>query len=459
VIPFVKGVNARCRPMARSTSQLDSAPGSRVPRTAPSKDYSSVVHWRDGIIARRRTKPISPLRIGLFGLFGCGNSGNDGSLEAMILFLHQVRPGAKLACICLTPERVARVFNVTTIPFGGPEPTSGLLRRLDKLLARAPHKLSSFVHAIGHMRNLDILIVPGTGILDDFGEGPAGIPLVLFVWCLAARLCGTRIALVSIGAGPIHHPVSRWLMKSAARMAEYRSYRDTVSKGFMHDIGFDARKDAVYPDIAFKLPVPASAPRYVRGRPLTVGVGVMTYVGWHNDAARGARTYSTYLEKIARFILWLLDHDHPVRILMGDLADQRAVDDLLTHIRTVRPELPKARLAFDPISSLHDLMRQIAETDVVVATRYHNIVCSLKMGKPTVSIGYAEKNDVLMAAMGLHGFCQHIERLDVDLLIERFNRLIADRQRYEQDIDRVNRAFQECLGHQDALLAARVLSG
>ena len=84
-----------------------------------------------------------------------------------------------------------------------------------------------------------MLIIPGTGILDDFGGNPFGMPLALLAWCLVARLCGAWVAFVSIGAGRIQHPLSRWLMRSAAAMAHYRSYRDTVSKTFMESIGFD----------------------------------------------------------------------------------------------------------------------------------------------------------------------------------------------------------------------------
>jgi polysaccharide pyruvyl transferase WcaK-like protein len=240
-------------------------------------------------------------------------------------------------------------------------------------------------------------------------------------------------------------------------MADYRSYRDAISKRFMESIGFDTRHDAVYPDIAFKLPGPPPSDRQHSHARLVVGVGVMTYQGWRNQAASGAAIYQAYLEKITTFVLWLLDDDRSVRILMGDAADLRAVDDLLANVSAARPDLASNRLVFDPVSSLHDLMRRIAETDVVVATRYHNVVCALKLGKPTVSIGYAEKNDVLMAEMGLGRFCQHVERLNLDLLIEQFNRLIADRQRYERGIEEADRACRARLDHQDALLAARVL--
>jgi polysaccharide pyruvyl transferase WcaK-like protein len=182
----------------------------------------------------------------------------------------------------------------------------------------------------------------------------------------------------------------------------------------------------------------------------------MTYFGWRNDATRGAAIYQTYLAKLTSFVLWLLDRGHAVRILMGDTNDQRAVNDLLAIVAKARPALSDDRLVFEPMSSLHDLMRQIAETDVVVATRYHNVVCALKLGKPTVSIGYAEKNDVLMAERGLGGFCQHIERLSLDRLIEQFDQLIGERWRYEVGIGQANLAGLQRLEHQDQLLAARL---
>jgi polysaccharide pyruvyl transferase WcaK-like protein len=144
---------------------------------------------------------------------------------------------------------------------------------------------------------------------------------------------------------------------------------------------------------------------------------------------------------------------------MGDTNDERAVGDVLANVAIARPDLPDGRLLFDPMSSLHDLMGQIAQTDLVVATRFHNIVCALKLGKPTISIGYADKNDALMAEMGLGSFCQHIERLDLRWLIEQFDRLDADRSRYERGIGEAYLAVRRRLDHQDALIAACLHGG
>ncbi len=52
-------------------------------------------------------------------------------------------------------------------------------------------------------RQLDCIGMPGTGLLDDFNCSPRGIPLTLWLSCAAARLMGTPLHFVSIGAGPI----------------------------------------------------------------------------------------------------------------------------------------------------------------------------------------------------------------------------------------------------------------
>jgi polysaccharide pyruvyl transferase WcaK-like protein len=314
-----------------------------------------------------------------------------------------------------------------------------------------------WIYTIRQVRKLDLLIVPGTGILDDYRTGPWGIPYVLFRWCLSAKLSGTEVWFVSIGAGPIHHPLSRWLMKRAAAMARYRSYRDTVSREFMMSVGFDAQTDPVYPDIAFRLPAPKClAPRRADGGALAVALGVMSYGGWSHGVDRGMDIFAGYLQKVTRFLIWLLDHGYNVRILTGETSDQQAVEELMSAVAAEGRIVPPERLVAEPIVSLHDVMRQIALTDIVVATRFHNVVCALKLGRPTISIGYADKNDALLADMGLGDFCQHIEGLDVDLLIKQFITLADKREEYEERIWEANRAYQQRLAQQDALLASKL---
>jgi polysaccharide pyruvyl transferase WcaK-like protein len=196
----------------------------------------------------------------------------------------------------------------------------------------------------------------------------------------------------------------------------------------MKGLGLDVTHDSVYPDIVFSLPASPATPRPDDAPAITVGVGVMAYYGWRGHGEEGQRIYLTYLEKITEFIAWVLDRNCGVRLITGDLMDAPAVQHVRDAVARKRPDLAGHRLVAVPIHSFRDVESEINLTDVVVATRFHNVVCAILRNKPVVSIGYAQKNDVLMVDMGLGRFCQQIEHLDVSRLIAQFEQLVAERE-------------------------------
>jgi polysaccharide pyruvyl transferase WcaK-like protein len=82
------------------------------------------------------------------------------------------------------------------------------------------------------------------------------------------------------------------------------------------------------------------------------------------------------------------------------------------------------------MNSIHDAMQAIAETDLVVASRYHVQIAALKMRRPLISLGYAPKNDALLQEAGLSAFIQDIHRIDFDLLTRQIDTLASERARY-----------------------------
>lgn len=388
-------------------------------------------------------------RIALFGNFGTGNTGNDGSLESVLLSLRRMDPQVRLCCICGNTAAVGSAFGLDAIPIN-----LGIRNAARGNAANFVRKLFAkallWLHAIRHLRGVRAIIVPGTGILDDFRIGPFGWPYDLFCWFLMARLMGVKVILVSIGAGPIRHTLSRWLLKSAARLAHYRSYRDEASKSFMTSIGFDVSSDPIFPDLAFNLPTPANL---TSGQPpLMVGVGVMTYYGWGKGAEKGGEVYEKYIATITAYVDWLLAEGHRVRILIGDKSDFRAAQDIIQALGN-RCDPAASAVVFTPATTLHEIMHQMAEIDLAIVTRFHNVVCALKMGKPIISIGYAPKNDVLLAELGLDEFCQHIERLDLEKLKSQTARLISGRSAFEREIRDGCARFESRLREQDLRLA------
>lgn len=340
--------------------------------------------------------------------------GNDASMETMLRFLREEARGCSTHCLAVDPEAIHQTYGVDTIRLNS-RFRARLLFRLDKMLFRIPGGFVDLVRTIHEAQKFDLLVAPGTGLLDDFGSGPFNWPYTLLKWCVAARLSGAQIWLVSIGAGPIQNSLSRWMMKKAARLARYRSYRDRISLDFMKSIGFDTGQDAVYPDIVFKMETPPAVRLPSRDEETIVGVGVMGYKGWHAWEAGGTEIYASYLSRITSLIVWLLDNSYGVRLFTGARSDGETVEEIGRRLTAMRPGLNQRCIAVET-ASLLELVAQMSAVDVTVATRFHNVICSLKAGKPTISLGYARKNDVLMADFGLGEYCHRIEDFEVERL-------------------------------------------
>jgi polysaccharide pyruvyl transferase WcaK-like protein len=326
--------------------------------------------------------------------------------------------------------------------------------RLNRLLLNIPRAFAFLIMPLLQMLQFDVLIIPGTGILEDWQDRPWGKPLSVFWWCLAAKMVGVKIAFVCTGVGA-RRPENGWLLTGAARLADYRSYRDETSKEFMRHAGANVSRDRVYADLVFQLPVPSNvAPQAARNH-LVVGLGVISYAGWRGT---DGNVYRAYRDKMAAFADWLLEQDHRVRIITSQLRDPAVAKDILQAVSARRNGLSPDAIVYEPAGSVHEAMQQFAMIDVAVVARYHAIVSALKVGKPTISVSYSAKHGELLRRMGLPCFSQPIEEIDLDVLKAQFQQLVKNREEYERSIVRTNAAFLECLAEQEEILTHSFLS-
>ncbi|MCX5230724.1 polysaccharide pyruvyl transferase family protein [Streptomyces sp. NBC_00233] len=356
-----------------------------------------------------------PVRVGLFGLLGSGNLGNDGSMEAVLAYLRRDHREATVDAMCGGPEAV-RLRN--RLPATRLHWYRGEYRTASRAGAVAGKGLGKLVDAVrtaAWVRRHDVVIVPGMGVLEaTLPLRPWGFPYALFLLCASGRLFGTRVALVGVGAAPIGNRATRALVRRSARLAAYRSYRDAQSRDALRAMGVDTTRDEVYPDLAFALPTPPSgAPS---GTPGPVCVGVMAFHGGDDDRARAEEIHRRYLDGTTRFVRALVEDGRPVRLLTGDEVDGEVVAAILDAVDS--PLVTAAETA-----SLDDLMKEMAAADAVVATRYHNLVCALKVGVPTLALSYAAKSDALMDRMGLGAYCHPAREIDADRLLDEFREL------------------------------------
>jgi len=389
-------------------------------------------------------------KVALFGLFGSGNLGNEGSLDAMLRFLRTAQPAAELACVCPVPEEVERRFGLRSFSLTWYRPAEGE-PRLKVVLRKMVGKVVDSIRTYRWVRRYDAVIVPGMGVLETtLSIRPWGFPYALLLVLVWGRLCGRKVALVSVGAEVTGQPVTRWVMKTAARLATYRSYRDNHSKQAMQRMGVDTSRDSVYPDLAFALPTPHD----VRVQPRTVGVGVMAYRGTYADRGHADEIQSGYLTEITAFVAWLVDEGYRVRLFTGDPSDETVAAAVMSAVRRTRPQLADGSVVTVAAASLTEVIEQMAKVEVVVASRYHNVISALRAGRPTISISYATKNDVLMESVGLRAYCQPIRSLDQARLREQFRDLELSREQVTADLVARNDLNTKLLEEQNADLLA-----
>src|SRR5579862_9683987 len=171
----------------------------------------------------------------------------------------------------------------------------------------------------------------------------------------------------------------------------------------------------------------------------------MHYYGWDRHSPARPQIHETYIASMSQFICWVLEHGYHIRLLLGAQSDRKSYPEILARVTAKCGAAAAQAMLAEPAASFDALMRQIAETDLVVTTRFHNIVAALKLGRPAISLGYARKNDVLLEKFGLGSYCQPVEHIDVPTLISQFESLVQTAGLYPARLEETAEDFRRCL--------------
>jgi polysaccharide pyruvyl transferase WcaK-like protein len=392
-----------------------------------------------------------PPRVGIFGKLGSGNFGNDASLEAVLGYLRRDHPEAVIDAMCTGPDTLRATYGIDAVHMlwhNRFQPDSAALSLVLKVLGRG----LDTVRTAAWVRRHDAVIVAGAGVLEtSLPMLPRSWPYALYLLSLYGKIFSTKVALVSVGAGEVNKPTTRWLFDRAVKYAYYRSYRDNGAREVMRAHGLDVSGDSVYPDLAFALSAPAGKPADDR----LVAVGVMAFYG--NDAEReqADEIYARYMAGMKRFVNWLVENDRKVVLIIGDTngSDNDAAQEILAEVRADFPDVDPSVITAAAVTSYADVMRVLEPVNTVVAIRYHNIQCALKLAKPTIAIGYSQKHRMLMENMGVRDFCRDVRVLDIDELVKLFMELENSAAELRKKLADRNSVKKELLDEQFARLS------
>jgi polysaccharide pyruvyl transferase WcaK-like protein len=305
---------------------------------------------------------------------------------------------------------------------------------------------------------LDQLIIPGGGALDEFWGGPWGHPWALFKWSLLSRAYRVPLSFISVGKSSLERPLSRFFVRVALRLARYRSYRDSESKIAIQSL-INARNDPVYPDLAFSCRPPSvqTPARFVSktNQPL-VGISPIAYCDPRSWPLKDERRYAAYVKQLAEMVKWLLEQRRRILFFTTDSPDAAVVEDIRAVISGT--QLDTVAIQILPSSaerSVDGFLNDISRVDLTIASRLHGVILSHFNATPVLAISFDPKVDAYMKATGQKDYCLNIDCLESTRLIDRFEALEKAREREREHLRSAVLRFHRALDFQyDCVLGA-----
>jgi polysaccharide pyruvyl transferase WcaK-like protein len=407
-------------------------------------------------------KTGQPKKIALFGHFGTFNHGQEATLLAIVSRLRVLLPNCELCCVCSNPENVDPTLELEAIPHTVRsvriwDRRVPLGNRLRMALIGLSEEAREYLRIWRTLKDIDVFVIPGSNILHDgvviSGWGPYG----LFKWSLMAKLRRCRVMFISVGAGPVLTALGGGLLRFSLALADYRSYRDVPSSRAVRRSRFRTKGDGIYPDLVLGLPSPTAATAAAPESRPVVGLGLMEYQARVSIANPLGRTYERYVESLAVFARWLVDHGYDVKLLLSD-ADTGVIDDFRQELSTRFGSTILEHVTYRPTDSVEDMLCELSATDFVVATRFHSVLMSMLVNKPVIAISFHHKCSALMRQMELSQYCHDISRMDGETLIMQFQDLVAHADEVRELIPRRVEASRRALEEQYELLFGGLIS-
>lgn len=390
------------------------------------------------LLLERRGRRGAP-RVAVWGHYYGPNLGDEMVTEVVIQAVRARRPDAEVVAISLDPEDTRARHHVPAYPLvqahtrpkkrrGFARLAAGLLRRAGTVAREVPHLWSSY----RMLRRIDLMVVAGSGQLLDQWNGPWGHPYAIYKWSVLARLTGTKVAILSVGAGPLQGRLARAFVRSAVEHAGYVSVRDASSKRVLHAAGV-RRPLPVVPDMGFEFH-PRHAPRHP-SKKTVVGINVMAHAHPEYWGRGDLQRYEDYIAKMTRVACDLLAQGIGVELFSSHAtADTHAMNDVVAEAWATDPRLA-SRLVRQFVHDVDGLVRVIGGYDAVIAARYHSIALPILMGIPVVATAYHPKDMDLMRMVGHSEYClPDIDTFEAAELTQRINRLLAERTRVRESM-------------------------
>jgi len=400
-------------------------------------------------------------KIGLLGPFSFGNLGNAALQQTLVASLKKRFPDAQFYGCYIDPNEPAESRQILPFPINphvpwsgksgsfvpnrGKEaeypveprgirewlkrtlPLSGIWQRAGTVWSRLKEvreELAFCYEAHRFAKEFRLLVVGLGGVFDEVWGGKWGDLYSYFRWAVLARLAGTPMVCLSVGVEEINTRLAKFFCRTALSLAAYYSFRDVESRQKVEAIGLTGEKH-VFPDLAFALQQAECGGTPANHRDLrAVGVSPMAYCDPRFWPIKDLFAYQDYLKKLSSFVSWLLRNGYEVVLFPTQvIMDSIAIEELKALVLEELPPDLHPRLSIAKLHTVEECLVLLSQFGTVVTSRLHGIILASLASTPVLAISPASKVDRLMEDMEMREYLLNIRRIDLPLLINRFQSL------------------------------------
>jgi polysaccharide pyruvyl transferase WcaK-like protein len=352
-----------------------------------------------------------------------GNRGAEAMLETVVGRLREQRPDARFHVFTYYPADDRRLLAAERIDLHSSTPKALVLWLLPWALLFAPLRLlfgrrilrvgPRAIRALGESTAL--VDLAGVSFIDGREKFlPFNVLTLLPAWLL-----GTPVVKMSQAVGPFREPLNRLAAAFILPRCAKVWARGAQTYKFLQESGFRGVDFALADDIAFnhkpeyalsRESGPTLAQRFARLADARAQPGVRGVIGVCPSSVvavqsrKRGESYERVLAglagDLARQGFLVVLFPNATREVSGEV--ERNND--LPAIRRILAELPEHGgpdpVAFDLDVNATDIKRIIAETDVVLVSRFHAMVGALSLAVPAVVLGWSHKYAEVMARFG-----------------------------------------------------------
>lgn len=322
------------------------------------------------------------MKIGIVGNYGNNNNGDEAILAGIIeqLQVHYKIPVGDIVVFSNNPPQTANLYGVASAPLYYKR-SSATLTFIETIKKNSPL-----------IRELDMLIVGGGGILMDFYNREAQL---FGSYGIMARWGKVPYIVYGCGAGPISSAMGKLFIRYLVGRSNSVSVRDPKSKQLLQKIG--VRKDIqVVGDPAFALP--SKSQEKTTERIKNIGVTVVPYYSLAYWPEANDIKYENYVNGMAEN-LDLIMSEKDVNITLFSTKFPHDVDVTIdVHNRMVhkdRVTVNKNNLSPEEIIDIS------AAQDLIIGTRLHSLYLAVNANTPVMAISYHHKVADFMEMVGM----------------------------------------------------------